>query len=357
MNNNMNNQNPGGFHQQPPNQGGYQNPGGFHQQPPNQGGNQNPGGFNQQPPNQGGYQNPGGFHNNPGGFNNQNPNAGGFNGGGNVNPHWLGPQSAYYVNINDPKQRKHVLLGVKRRVISAMGGAQKYEGSPVQGSATVVTAKNNPVIFQDAVLDAFTKESGGVIAPPLDSFTVHPIHHYDVQHPCVDHLTTMRIEVLLDFLPPDMAVVTTYNNTRFHDMPIHDIRGGKRNVPHHHVTLLDMLRLFVEEESRKHATRALSAQAFGGISINPSESWLAAASRLIRYYRAFIVNPEEPYSAEERYIWSLLSASNWSSYRRRRSKCASPLLSTAPPRKPTLTSTRTSGRLSWNTRCTSSDMS
>ena len=202
-----------------------------------------------------------------------------------------------------------MLQGVKRRIINAMGGAQKYEGSPVQASSTALTAKNHPVIFQDAVLDAFTKESGGVISPPLDQLTIHPHRGYDIPHPRVDGLSIMRIEVLLEFLPQDMVVVTTYN-TRYHEMLIHDLRGGKRNVPHHHVALIDLLRLFVEEEGRKHATRALAARAFRNIKINLNESWLAAASRLIRHYRAFTVDPEAPYGTEETYFWSLLSASN-----------------------------------------------
>ena len=81
-------------------------------------------------------------------------------------------------------------------------------------------------------------------------------------------------------------------------------------MPHHHVTLIDLLRLFVEEEGRKHATRTCAARAFSGITINLDESWLAAASRLIRYCRAFTIGPEAPNGIEEAYFWSLLSASN-----------------------------------------------
>ena len=38
-------------------------------------------------------------------------------------------------------------------------------------------------------------------------------------------------------------------------MLVDDLRGGKRYVPHHMVTIKDLLRLLVEEEWRKHSTK------------------------------------------------------------------------------------------------------
>ena len=58
----------------------------------------------------------------------------------------------------------------------------------------------------------------------------------------------MRVETLLNFLPPGLATVTTFHSSRGQDMLVHDLRGGKRYVPHHMVTIKDLLRLLVEEE-------------------------------------------------------------------------------------------------------------
>ena len=51
----------------------------------------------------------------------------------------------------------------------------------------------------------------------------------------------MRVETLLNFLPPGPAIVTTVHSSRGQDMLVHDLRGGKRYVPHHMVTIKDCL--------------------------------------------------------------------------------------------------------------------
>lgn len=84
-----------------------------------------------------------------------------------------------------------------------MGGTQKYEGSPVQASSTTLTAKNNPVFFQDAVMGAFNKESGGAITPPIDRFTIHPHWGNDILHPRVDDFSANRIDVM--FASPEIV--------------------------------------------------------------------------------------------------------------------------------------------------------
>ena len=89
-------------------------------------------------------------------------------------------------------------------------------------------------------------------------------------------------------------------------MLVHDLRGGKRYVPHHMVTVKDLLRLLVEEEWRKHSTKAAATLAFNNITIFPKESWLAAAARFVQFCRASTVDPAMPYASEEAYFWSQL---------------------------------------------------
>ena len=46
--------------------------------------------------------------------------------------------------------------------------------------------------------------------------------------------------------------------------------------------------------------------ALNNITIFPRESWLAAAARFVRFYRASTVDPAFPYASEEAYFWSQL---------------------------------------------------
>ena len=66
-------------------------------------------------------------------------------------------------------------------------------------------------------------------------------------------------------------------------MLVHDLRGGKRFVPHHMVTVKGLLRLLVEEEWGKHSTKVSASRAFNSISILPRESWLAAAALFVQF--------------------------------------------------------------------------
>ena len=113
----------------------------------------------------------------------------------------------------------------------------------------------------------------------------------------------MRVETLLNFLPTGLATVITYHSSRGQDMLVHDLRGGKRYVQHHMVTIIDLL---VEEEWRKHSTKVAATLAFNNISISPRESWLAVAARFVQFYRASTVDPTSPYASEEVYFWSQL---------------------------------------------------
>ena len=107
----------------------------------------------------------------------------------------------------------------------------------------------------------------------------------------------MRVETVLNFLPTGLATVTTYHSSRGQDMLIHDLRGGKRYVPHHMVTIKDLLRLLVEEEWRKHSTRVAATLAFNNISILPRESWLAAAARFVQFYSCLLYTSPSPRDA------------------------------------------------------------
>lgn len=89
-------------------------------------------------------------------------------------------------------------------------------------------------------------------------------------------------------------------------MLVHYVRGGKRYVPHHLVTVLDLLRLAAEEEARKHATRRTAVTAFNYIALGVKEPWLAAQGRLVQHFRASNFDPDAPYATEESYFWQLL---------------------------------------------------
>ena len=116
----------------------------------------------------------------------------------------------------------------------------------------------------------------------------------------------MKVETLLNFLPTGLATAITYYSTWGQDVLVHDLRGGKRNVPHHMVTIKDLLRLLVEEEWRKHSTKVVATLAFNNISSFARQSWLAAAARFVQFYRASTLDPASPYASEEVYFWSQL---------------------------------------------------
>ena len=128
----------------------------------------------------------------------------------------------------------------------------------------------------------------------------------EIVHPPADWLTPTRVETLLNFLPTGLATVITYHSSRGQDMLVHDLRGGKCYVPHHMVTIKDLLSLLVEEEGREHSTKVAATLAFNNISIFPRESWLAATARFVQFYKASTVDPAIPYASEEAYFWSQL---------------------------------------------------
>ena len=218
---------------------------------------------------------------------------------------WLGPYSSY-VNIQDPKQRRIAFDNVREHVMEALGSS-KYDGPPAQApSSGSLTPRNNPVCFSDLITETFLQQAGGAIGLPSDSVTYHPQTGVEIVHPQADWLTLMRVETLLNFLPPGLATVTTFHSSRGQDMLVHDLRGGKRFVPHHMVTVKDLLRLLVEEEWSKHSTKVAATRAFNNISILRRESWLVAAARFVQSYRASTVDPASPYVSEEAYFWSQL---------------------------------------------------
>ena len=92
--------------------------------------------------------------------------------GGIGNP-WLGPYSAYYVNIQDPKQRRIVFDNVREHVMEALGSS-KYDGPPAQApSSGSLTPRNDPVCFSDLITETFLQQAGGAIGLPSDSTTYH----------------------------------------------------------------------------------------------------------------------------------------------------------------------------------------
>ena len=146
--------------------------------------------------------------------------------GGIDNP-WLRPHSAYYVNIQDPKQRPIAFDNVQEHVKEALGST-KYDGPPAQApSSGPLTPRNNPVCFSDLITETFLQQAGGAIGLPSDSITYHPQTGAEIVHPPADWLTPMRVETFLNFLPTGLATVTTYHSSRGQDMLVHDLRKKK----------------------------------------------------------------------------------------------------------------------------------
>ena len=79
--------------------------------------------------------------------------------GGIDNP-WLGPPSASYVNIQDPKQRRIAFDNVQEHIKEALGST-KYEGPPAQvPSSGSLTPRNDPVCFSDLITEPFYSRRG-----------------------------------------------------------------------------------------------------------------------------------------------------------------------------------------------------
>ena len=98
---------------------------------------------------------------------------------------------------------------------------------------------------------------------PTDNITYHPQTGAEIVHPPADWLTTTRVETLLNFLHTGLAIVITYHSSRGQDMLVHDLRGGKHYVPHHMVTIKDLLRPL----GRQHEESVHEGGSFVGISI------------------------------------------------------------------------------------------
>ena len=72
---------------------------------------------------------------------------------------WLGPHSSYYVNIQDPKQRRIAFDNVQEHVKEALGPT-KYEGSLAQvPSSGSLTPRNDPVCFSDLITETFLQQA------------------------------------------------------------------------------------------------------------------------------------------------------------------------------------------------------
>ena len=80
--------------------------------------------------------------------------------GGIGNP-WLGPHSVFYVNIQDPKQRRIASDNVQEHVKEALGST-KYDGTPAQAPYSgSLTPRNDPVCFSDLTTETFLQQAGG----------------------------------------------------------------------------------------------------------------------------------------------------------------------------------------------------
>ena len=67
--------------------------------------------------------------------------------------------------------------------------------------------------------------------------------------------------------------------------------------------------MLVREEAIHPAAKEVSQSALDSISLNPGESWLASAARLVRYKRASLADADRPHSTEQIFFWHYISES------------------------------------------------
>lgn len=88
------------------------------------------------------------------------------------------------VNMADPKQHRHVLEGITRRIIHSAGEGG-FEGSPLQDNTKepiILKAKHDPPVFQDAAARANATEFGAVARFTTDRLTAHPASGQQIAH-------------------------------------------------------------------------------------------------------------------------------------------------------------------------------
>ena len=68
--------------------------------------------------------------------------------------------------------------------------------------------------------------------------------------------------------------------------------------------------MLVREEAIHPAAEEVSQSALDFISLNPGESWLAAAARFVRYKRASLADADRPHSTEQTFFWRYISESH-----------------------------------------------
>lgn len=216
--------------------------------------------------------------------------------------------------MNDHKQVNRVFDNIKRDLTDAKTA---YVGPSIfqQGSEPLLLQpKHHPVLLLDKIISVLSSESGGVAKLPPDRYDRD--HH--VVHGGVDELTQLRVNTIIQILPEDNGVVVSYNTARDTDdtILVHDLRRGKFPVHYTRVTVRDLLRLVVEDESRQGAITVAARDAFQRISLKPGESWKAAAARMLQYYRAATATADSPANSEEsiycqvmpeNILWMLLS--------------------------------------------------
>ena len=68
--------------------------------------------------------------------------------------------------------------------------------------------------------------------------------------------------------------------------------------------------MLVREEAIHPAAKEASQSALDSISLNPGESWLALAARLVRYKRVSLADADSPHSTEQTFFWRYIGESH-----------------------------------------------
>ena len=187
--------------------------------------------------------------------------------GGIGNP-WLGPHSAYYVDIQDPKQRRIAFDNVQKHVKEALGSTE-YEGPPAQApSSGSLTLRNGPVCFSDIITETFRQQARGG-----SYWSTNRQHHLPPTDGRGDRPPTGRLAhahegrdapQLPTHRPGDNQHLPLFPGAG-HVRPRPSEEKNPRYVPHHMVTITDLLRLLEEEEWRKHSTKVAATLASNNI--------------------------------------------------------------------------------------------
>ena len=188
-----------------------------------------------------------------------------------------------------------------------MGGSPKvlepiFQGPPVAPPAEL-SFRQDPSLVRDRLAEAFRMTSMGVLLLEVD--VLSPAGSWNFMKPWPDDRTSFCFSLLYSMLPPTMAVTAAIS--RGCDLQVPNLNGGMTWIRFEHFTVTDALRLLVAEVSCRGLSARHTRHALNDIRLKDGESWETGINRLVQLARAAGMLPDQPYLAEETYLWRILT--------------------------------------------------